>query len=124
MHSKTKVFWITKNGILNYNPEEHFKSAHKFLYWENKNECSAVLLIGNGDYGTGYSEHTDLHKCAVQHLKSSLQKQMRRMIIITKPVGAGVMKNNKIFLWSSYGFMVTTPNNLKNILENFILPKS
>ena len=124
MHSKIEIFWVTKDGILDYDSKEHLKNAHKFLYWENIGEYPAILLIGNGDYGTGYDEHTDLCICAIKHLKSSQKQIIKRMLITMKPAGAGVIKNNTIFRWSSYGFMITTPDNLKNKLEDLILPKS
>lgn len=90
-----KKYWLEGHRIIEYKKEDHFSRVTKFLYWSSDSE--EILLAGF------LHSHTDLLRVAV-----NVELDEPDMII-----GAGDAEGGFVRGWSSGGFEVSTPENIR-----------
>lgn len=113
-----KVLFLTKEGeIIPYVKEEHSSRVYKFVFWQKTHVTyghgGGPLLFVGETRGERRSENPDHYELAKQAFSNSRVGQF-------KPDGVGRCSviTGKILEWSSVGFNVSTPMELRtSIIE-------
>jgi hypothetical protein len=105
-----KTFWMTSwRDFVLYDPRIHLMEAYKFIYWEEKDGQEETIIIGwQEEFLRAYQWHPACH----QDLAISAIAPNR------KPDGAGYLHDGEVESWTSEGYKIETPENLRpRILE-------
>lgn len=108
-NKKIKIYFVTENGVQEYQKEKHAKNVYAFHFWE-----TTPLLIA-GDASCDNYFHMQYEKLLEYFQKSG------RKIPVQKPSGAGHYhsRNNPpeiIWGWGEYLLTGETPERLRLII--------
>ncbi len=107
------VLWVSgiEGRVVPYDYRMHHEMARDFLFWQTGPEGKPLLVVGDAVYGFITIGHKGLLKTA---------KRLGAEVPDGNPDGAGRLgfTSFRIDSWSSTGFKVDTPADLRPIIEN------
>ena len=106
-----KILWFwEKNGVEDYNRELHSDRLWNFLFWNGQEGEDDLLIAGDGGYDhPGRASHNALADRVRDRWTGG-------RLPTRKPDGAGNVSDRQFISWSSTGFGVNTPKDLRPII--------
>ncbi|OGH59870.1 MAG: hypothetical protein A2725_02550 [Candidatus Magasanikbacteria bacterium RIFCSPHIGHO2_01_FULL_33_34] len=102
-HVMTNILFIEDDGSRSpYDPNIHKTRVNKFLYWDT------LLITGPQEY------HNTLYKCYINN------KDDQQLLSASGILGAGNCAYSKVVSWSSLGYRIKTPEDLKQTILDLL----